>query len=183
MEVLIESYEQHRATYDLIFCVNVFEHVNDWQHFLGWASESLKEGGVFLVLCPNYGFPYESHFKIPVVLNKQLTYRLFKRHILRFERDNQCLGLLDSLNFVKKSEVVRVCQEERSLLGFQIHDDVSIIDFMIRRASTDPEFSKRQSTLGGIATALKAVGILTLIQKFPNFLPYMKLAFRKGNGF
>lgn len=181
-QVSIEGYEQHQAKYDLIFCVNVFEHVKDWQHFLGWASESLKEGGVFLVLCPNYGFPYESHFKIPVVLNKQLTFRLFKRHILRFERDNQCAGLWDSLNFVKKSEVARVCQEKRSQLGFQMHDDVSIIDHMIRRASADPEFRKRQSMLGHIATALKAVGILALIKKFPNFLPYMKLAFRKENG-
>jgi hypothetical protein len=162
--------------------VNVFEHVVDWQHFLSWASESLKEGGAFFVLCPNYGFPYESHFKIPVVLNKQLTYGLFKRYIMRFERDNQCEGLWDSLNFVKKSEVARVCQEKHSQLGFQMHDDISIINHMIERVSADAEFRKRQSILGRLATVLKALGMLNLIKKFPNFLPYMKLAFRKTNG-
>ena len=55
-----------------IFCVNVFEHVDDWRHFLDWASKNLNENGQFIVLCPNYGIPYESHFKIPIIFNKRL---------------------------------------------------------------------------------------------------------------
>tara|TARA_B110000467_G_C18266357_1_gene449519 strand:- start:23 stop:529 length:507 start_codon:yes stop_codon:yes gene_type:complete len=70
----IESYEDHKSEtkYDLIYCVNVFEHVDDWRHFLNWAADNLNEGGVFFVLCPNYGFPYEPHFKIPIIFSSNL---------------------------------------------------------------------------------------------------------------
>ena len=59
-------------------------------------------------------------------------------------------------------------------------DDTSIIDYMIERVSKDAEFRKRQSTIGKVASLLKAVGVLNLIKKFPNFLPYMKLYFNKS---
>mgnify|MGYP006267388577 FL=1 len=60
--------------YDLIFCINVFEHLNDWRNFLEKISFSLSVNGKLIVLCPNYGFPYESHFRIPVIFNKKITY-------------------------------------------------------------------------------------------------------------
>ena len=72
----IESYEEHQSKYDFIYCVNVFEHVRDWQHFLDWASNNLKKNGKLVF--PNYAFPYESHFRIPVTFNKQITLRFSK---------------------------------------------------------------------------------------------------------
>ena len=71
--------------YDFIFCVNVFEHVNDWQHFLSSVDSWLKTGGKCLILCPNYTFPYEPHFRIPIILNKAVTFKFFKSYISRFE--------------------------------------------------------------------------------------------------
>ena len=62
----------------------------------------------------------------------------------------------------------------------KMNDDTSIIDYMIERVSKDAEFRKRQSTMGRVASLLKAVGILNLTKKFPNFLPYMKLSFSKS---
>ena len=59
--------------YDLIYCVNVFEHVDDWRKFILNVTEWLKPGSKLIILCPNYGFPYESHFKIPVIYNKKIT--------------------------------------------------------------------------------------------------------------
>ena len=87
-----EDYPSERKC-DLICCVNVFEHVEDWRHFLRWAAERLNEDGLFFVLCPNYSFPYESHFRIPVYWNKGLTYRLHRNHIDDFERNHDSLGL------------------------------------------------------------------------------------------
>lgn len=179
VNLLTESYEKHQFKYDLIYCINVFEHVTDWRHFLDWASNNLKENGTFLVLCPNYGFPYESHFKIPITFNKRFTFTFFKKHILNFEQNNKCVGLWDSLNFVKKSEVLAYCYENALENGLTVSDDISIIDDMIERLSEDAEFRKRQFIIGRIAVLLKALGILKLIRVFPNFLPYMKLSFSK----
>ena len=177
----IEGYEQHQSTYDFIYCVNVFEHVDDWRHFLSWAANSLKENGVFFVLCPNYGFPYEAHFRLPIIFNKKLTYNLFKKYIRKFEQDNQYVGLWKSLNFVKKRAVIAFCNENTSELGFSMRDDISIIDDMVERVSEDAEFRKRQSIIGRVATILKNLGVLNLVKKFSNFLPYMKLSFNKTN--
>ena len=106
----IESYEKHspKKKYDLIYCVNVFEHVKDWRHFICWAAANLNHEGTFLVLCPNYGFPYESHFQIPIILNKNLTYKIFKKHIQNFEKKNDYLGMWDSINFVKKKRSANI---------------------------------------------------------------------------
>ena len=174
-----DSYEEHQFKYDFIYCINVFEHVADWRHFLDWASKNLKENGTFLVLCPNYGFPYESHFKIPITFNKRFTFKLFKKHILNFEQNNKCVGLWDSLNFVKKSDVLAFCYENASEVGLTVSDDITIIDNMIERLAHDAEFRKRQFIIGTVANLLKSVGILKLIKVFPNFLPYMKLSFSK----
>jgi 2-polyprenyl-3-methyl-5-hydroxy-6-metoxy-1,4-benzoquinol methylase len=177
-----ESYEEHQSKYDFIYCVNVFEHVDDWRHFLDWASNNLKENGRFLVLCPNYGFPYESHFRIPIIINKRFTFKVFKKYILNYEKNNKCGGLWHSLNFVKKSDVLAYCKNNASEVGLSVSDDISIIDYMIERVSKDAEFKKRQSIIGIVASLLNAVGILNLIKMFPNFLPYMKLSFRKTEG-
>jgi len=176
----IERYEEHQSKYDFIYCVNVFEHVDDWRHFLDWASNNLTENGRFEVLCPNYGFPYESHFRIPIIFSKRLTFNIFENNILNFEKNNNCLGLWNSLNFVKKRDVLAYCEKNILKLGFSVSDDTSIIDYMIERVSNDVEFRKRQSTIGKVASLLKAVGILNLIKKVPNFLPYMKLSFSKS---
>lgn len=179
VNLLIESYEQHQSKYDFIYCVNVFEHVNDWRHFLDWASNNLKENGIFLVLCPNYGFPYEPHFRIPITFNKGFTFTVFAKHILNFEKNNKCSGLWNSLNFVKKKDVLAYCKDNGSEVGLNVSDDISIIDDMINRVSEDAEFRKRQSIIGRLASLSKAVGILNVIKFFPNFLPYMKLSFFK----
>ena len=177
----IEGYEQYQAQskYDFIYCVNVFEHVDDWRHFLSWAVNNLKEGGEFFVLCPNYGFPYEPHFKIPKIFSKKLTYKVFKNYIKNFEQENQCLGLWNSLNLVKKSEITAYCKEKSSELNVVMRDDISIVNDMIERLSKDAEFRRRQNVIGKVARILNAIGVLNLIKKFPYFLPYMKLSFKK----
>ena len=101
------GYEDFNATrrFDFIFLVNVFEHLDDWRHFLEFVSKKLKRDGKCVILCPNYGFPYESHFGLPIVVNKKLTYLLFGKKIERYETKHGCEGLWESLNFVKWSGV------------------------------------------------------------------------------
>ena len=61
--VAYEAYKTKKK-YDLIYCINVFEHVDDWRHFLTTVSGWLNKNGKILILAPNYSFPYESHFNI-----------------------------------------------------------------------------------------------------------------------
>jgi len=69
-----ENYHTEKK-FDLIFAINVFEHLDDWKHNLKWVSNHLKTGGKFITLHPNYSFPYESHFKLPIIINKKGTSR------------------------------------------------------------------------------------------------------------
>lgn len=165
--------------YDLIFCVNVFEHLNNWRSFLKKMSLLLKKNGKLIVLCPNYGFPYESHFRIPVLFNKKITFFFFKKFIRNYENRNDCLGLWKSLNFVKKRQVLDYLKGSNYAKKLEINDNLSILDFMVNRIINDREFRKRQRIVGTIAIALRGWGILNIFKLFPNFIPYMKLEFSR----
>ena len=165
--------------YDLIFCINVFEHLNDWRNFLEKISFLLNGNGKLIVLCPNYGFPYESHFRIPVIFNKKITYYIFKKLIRIFEKKNDCVGLWNSLNFVKKREIMNHLKDSKYSKNLQIIDHLLILDFMVNRIINDKEFRKRQRLIGIIAIALKGLGLLNIFKIFPNFIPYMKLEFSR----
>ena len=162
--------------YDLIFCINVFEHLNDWQNFLDKMSFLLKKNGKLIVLCPNYGFPYESHFRIPVLFNKKITF-FFLKNLLENLRIKMIV--LDYGNHLirKKRQVLNHLKIQIMLKDLEINDNLSILEFMVNRFINDREFRKRQKTVGKIAVALRRLGILKILKLFPNFIPYMKLEF------
>ena len=181
IDIQNKGYEEYvsKKKYDFIYCINVFEHVNDWRNFLCWAYKNLNNGGTFMVLCPNYGFPYESHFKFPILINKAITFKLFKKRIKYFEKFNNNLGLWDSLNFVKKKEIKNFLVQEELINNFSMFDDLSIVDIMIERAMTDNEFKKRQPIFSYAANIIYKINITSAIKCMPNVLPYMKLRFDK----
>ena len=165
--------------YDLIFCINVFEHLNNWRNFLKKMSSLLKKNGKLIVLCPNYGFPYESHFRIPILLNKKITYCFFKKFIRSFENKNDCVGLWESLKIKKKRDVIDYLKDSIYSKNLAMKDNLSILDFMVNRITSDRELRKRQRIIGTIAIALRGIGILNILKLFPNFIPYMKLEFSR----
>ena len=153
--------------------------MDDWKHLLNWVSDVLSDQGKFIVLCPNYSFLYESHFQIPIVLNKRITYFLFRELIKRSEEKNDSVGLWDALNFVKKRDVEKFIKLNQKHMNLRLFDDVKIIDFMVDRVATDSEFRNRQKFIGGIAVLLKSIGVIRFVKLFRNILPYMKLEFQK----
>lgn len=174
------GYEDFPETgpFDFIFLVNVFEHLPDWRHFLGFVSHSLSADGRCVVMCPNYGFPYESHFRLPVIGNKRITAALFHKAIERFERENDNEGLYSSLNFVRLAQVRRAAPSH----GLEIEVNTGIVREMIDRLDRDPAFRRRQGPLALPARLLKAAGLLgpllsTRIAQ--NYLPYMQMTLRK----
>jgi SAM-dependent methyltransferase len=160
--------------HDLIFSVNVFEHLPDWSHFLDFASEALLPGGACLILCPNYSFPYEPHFRFPVVVGKRISGWVWRRRIRRFEEENDCPGLWQSLNFV----TCRAVKRKAGALGLAFEYRTRIITEMIERLDSDSEFASRQGMLRGPVRLMQRLGILPRLLSSPlleNYLPYMDL--------
>lgn len=165
--------------FDFNFLVNVFEHLPDWRHFLGFVSRSLSPGGRCLMMSPNYGFPYESHFRLPVVGNKRLTGAIFRKAIDRFERENDYIGLYSSLNFVRLAQVRRAAPAH----GLEIDVNTGIVRDMIERLDRDRAFEKRQGSLALPAQFLKKSGLLDFLLSTriaQDYLPYMQIIFRRG---
>lgn len=163
--------------WDLIFLINVFEHLPDWRDFLEFVAHSLKQGGRCAVLCPNYGFPYESHFKIPILLNKKLTRVFFYNRIARFEKENNYSGLYESLNFVRLSQVRRAAAEK----GLELLVDTGIIYEMIQRLDSDKAFRSRQGWFALPAQILKRLGLLDRLLRVrvaQNILPYIQFTLK-----
>lgn len=166
LELFEGSYEEFvtEERFDLMFLINVFEHLPDWRHFLGFIERRLKPDGVCVILCPNYGFPYESHFRVPIILGKTVTRALFKRKIVNHEVRTHAAGLWDSLNFVSLRQIRRELMIHRKLRMIR-HS--RILDEQIERLRSDPEFLERQRVLGVLAAALSRVGITRLFRVWP----------------
>jgi len=169
------GYEDFSAnqSFDLIFSINVFEHLPDWRHFLRFVRARLRRGGKCVILCPNYGFPYESHFGLPIFINKAFTERLFRRRIAEFEGANGYQGLWSSLNFVSWREVRREAARE----GIHIVFRSGILRQMIERLHTDTEFRERQRAIASVSEWMLRIGIVRLLEApmFRFVLPYMFL--------
>lgn len=179
IDLFAGAYEDfnNKQVYDLIFLVKVFEHLPNWKHFLGFVQQKLHENGAAVILCPNYSFPYEPHFRIPILFNKSITFRLLKKYITRFEVKNNVVGLWSSLNFVKLRQVKDACIQ----LQLQMTSYPTITEDMIQRLDTDTAFSERQKFAGVIARLLNRIGVTRfLIRKFPSFNPYMYLEIKKA---
>ena len=157
--------------FDVIFSVNVFEHLPDWKNFISTARDWLTPGGKIIVLCPNYGFPYESHFGIPIVINKEITAKLFSAYIDSAENERNIIGLWSSLNFVRKSQVEKFCKQT----GLGFNDRRDILDVMVARLLSDNTFRQRHRWLFYVATSVRALGLIRFLRTrlFKRIVPYM----------
>lgn len=175
IDVFEDSFEKYETEqpFDLVFLINVFEHLPDWKFFLQYAQRMIGKKGKCVILCPNYGFPIKSHYGLPIMYNKSLTHRIFSKYINNFDQEHDCNGLWDSLNFVKFADVKK--QAESLRLNIEFNPEISF-DF-IRRLDEDEEFRKRHSKIAGIAQFANKSGVLNLFKHrlFWNYHPYMHL--------
>ena len=166
-----------KKQYDIIYSINVFEHLLSWKLYLEKTKEWVKPEGINVILCPNYSFPYESHFKVPILLNKNLTYIIFKKKIHRIEKEKKSVGLWKSLNFIKMRNIKSYCLKNDLQFRYcnQIFNDI------VNRLDEDKDFKKRQNFVGTFAQKLKKLGILNLFNNntLYNFHPYMKIEITK----
>ena len=176
-KTIFEKFKPNKR-YELIYLVNVFEHLKSWEKLLVVLDDWLTDSGVCVVLCPNYGFPYESHFKIPIIFNKKITFKLFENFIINHEKSKDGLGLWSGLNLVKKKDVEKFVKNNSHLL---MSDRREVLEQMIIRLHADTEYKKRHAFVGFIGSIMFKLRITKMfnINFFSQYSPYMKLEFRK----
>lgn len=85
--------------FDFIFCLNVLEHVLEPEVLIAQIYDRLRPGGLAWFVLPNYSFPYEQHFEIPIVITKSITEKIFLRRILTHPDSPDPKGLWEELSW------------------------------------------------------------------------------------
>jgi len=154
------------AEFDFAFSLNVMEHVSDISLVIQNVVRSLKPSGYYRFICPNYAFPYESHFNIPTLINKPITYKIFRSRILRPNQFFDADGMWDSINWITISRIKQACNSN-------LNCDFSRAAFLqyLERIS-DEKFLKRKGWLGKIINILGTSKLQKIFALFPlYFLP------------
>lgn len=98
------------------------EHVNDVLLTSNNIGVSLKEGAIYRFTCPNYLFPYEPHFNIPIVITKRLTEKIFRNKIHQNRNIIDPEGTWNSLNWINVIRLIAVVKGSSDLsIKFSSH--------------------------------------------------------------
>src|SRR5690606_2051935 len=133
----IESFVPNEASYDLIISINVFEHLDDWRQGIDSSVRLLTDEGRLVFLCPNYTFPYEPHFGVPLFFGPKISRVFFDRRVRRIEKECDSAGLWDTLNFITAAQVADYCRR----CGYRVEFDRDITSRMVSRLTSDSEFA------------------------------------------
>jgi len=167
----IENFDTDEK-FDLIFSVNVLEHVKDWQQYLINTNNLLNSGGLNIILCPNYDFPYESHYVIPIIINKYITKLIFKKKINNQDINKYTVGHWDNLTFISKRKLTKFLIKHK----YNFYFDNNINNTIMNRILYDKELQKKQRIVGLLAIIARYIFLdkfLFNILKIP--FPYLKL--------
>ena len=171
----VEKYSSDKK-FDLIFSINVFEHVEDQIQYLLKTHELLNKNGLNVILCPNYDFPYEPHFVIPIIINKKITKFIFNSKIKNFEKKENEHGLWDGLSFLGRKKIEKILKNH----NYTYFLDDTIKARMLNRLNSDKAFKKRQGIAGTLAKISRFLMIDKLIFNILRVpFPYMKLIIKK----
>ncbi|MEO0268457.1 MAG: class I SAM-dependent methyltransferase [candidate division WOR-3 bacterium] len=126
-------------SFDIVICTHTLEHIRDSFNFLKEVNRVLKIGGILYLSIPNYFFPFEPHFKVPLIpflpknLSKFLIKNFFYRKGLkRINKKWEDIPFLESflleLNFIKFFELEKLIKKA----GFKIYKKNFIFDEEMR---------------------------------------------------
>ncbi|MBA3447600.1 MAG: methyltransferase domain-containing protein [Pseudaminobacter sp.] len=159
--------------FDLVFSIHVLEHLPDREAGLNAMDRVLADGGTMLHVCPNYRFPYDPHFGIPLIP----VWPAATRYILPSSIGSS--GKWKSINFITAGHVERFARNR----NYTIRYSANVFADMIKRTQTDAEFSKRHSGFAGRMIKLaRATGLLGLVEKVPpQFLSPIIFTMQRGS--
>jgi hypothetical protein len=98
----LEKYSKTDEKFDFIFSVNVLEHTKNIKNHLIKQSKLLRNSNsLCYIRCPNYSFPYESHFNLfHIPFLEKLTFNFFyKKKLINIYSKRIYLEMINSLNF------------------------------------------------------------------------------------
>jgi len=184
--IKLEDYKPDN-NFDIILSDNVIEHVDNWQNFIGAKLKILNKGGRIIMYLPNYMFPFELHFLIPIIINKNITSYFYKNRINNFEIKNNCVGLWNSLNFVKFKYIKYELKKYKVNYVIDYDYTFSILKHHIRNRKKKLNDVKQNYNKGilfyffyTILCFLVDKKILRIIKYFPLFFhPYLKITINK----
>lgn len=153
------------GVFDFAFSVNVMEHVRSVPRALEQVGRALAVGGEYRFTCPNYWFPYEPHFNIPIIFSKSVTQRLFHDAIFQSTRVMDPKGTWESLNWINVNQIRRIVTR---LDGLRLAFDSELMVRMLERVAEDPDFAKRRSAW---ACALIGAFVKLRIHRLARFVP------------
>ena len=141
----------------------------------------LKPGGKMLLMCPNYSFPYESYYNIPVIINKNITYKVFSRYISNNNKKYMCWdcnSCWDSINWINYKSIKHLCFQEK----YNLYFDKSVLKRIIERLSYDNSLQERKGYLAKILNFLNGLNLFYYYSFLPeSFQPYMKLILKNNS--
>jgi len=147
---------------DYIFAINVIEHVSDYKVLISDALKLKTSNGVMRIICPNYAIPYEPHLELPIVFNKNLTWRIFKRRILNSPMDNP-REFWQDLSWPSQRQLNKILKE----LDIEAEFSRDATNFYINRALSDTTFLNRKGRV--IGTLIKAFAFVA--KHLTRFIP------------
>ncbi|MEI7612353.1 MAG: methyltransferase domain-containing protein [Betaproteobacteria bacterium] len=156
---------QTEKVFAFAYSVNVMEHVRSVPRALERICRSLVVGGEYRFTCPNYYFPYEPHFNIPIILSKRITKMVFSEAILRSSRVTDPIGTWASLNWINVRQIQHIVDKTN---GLTLRFDRDLIVHTLERVALDPDFAKRRSAwVRAVIGTIVKLGI----HRFTRFVP------------
>lgn len=156
---------QLESTFDYAFSINVMEHVGNYALVLANVINALKMGGHYRFICPNYTFPVETHFNIPIIFNKSITEFFLSNSIKNFKFADDPIGLWASLNWISTKSVKKILFKNQNI-KFDLGN--ILFEKMLIRTFTDQAFRNRRSA--SINLIIKVIVVLR-IHKLTRFIP------------
>lgn len=131
-----------KSKYDFAFSINVMEHVKNVELVIERVVTSLRPMSNYHFTCPNYLFPYEPHFNIPTLLNKQLTGYFLRSYIFGNQKIPDPIGTWHSLNWITVLQISRKVSRHPCM---SVCFKKSMLEETLLRVATDYEFASRRS--------------------------------------
>lgn len=154
----------HSEKYQFAFSINVMEHVENVEISLDRVIKSLAPRATYRFICPNYLFPYETHFNIPIIGSKSLTYKFFQNKIKAAFPDNP-IGVWNSLNWINTWQLKKYFKKTT---GIHWNLGTDLFAGALERVVNDEQFSLRRT---GAVIFLVKLFLFFGFHKLTKFLP------------
>lgn len=129
---------------DYMFAINVIEHVPEYKQLIVDALRLKSESATLRLICPNYAIPYEPHLEIPIILTKNLTWRIFKKRISKSSIPNP-VEFWKDLSWPSQRKLAKLLKE----MGVVAEFSRDATNHYVRRALNDPNFIERKGPIFG----------------------------------